>query len=72
MPVEAFVIRHATMGADAEVDFGDVYVDLTGQRGRCRLFAFRLAYSGKAVHRICPCSRGSRRIPAASATLMAA
>ncbi|MFD5338030.1 hypothetical protein [Streptomyces hawaiiensis] len=51
-PVEAFVTRHNSLGADAEVDFGDVYVDLAGQRTRCYLFAFRLAYSGKAVHRI--------------------
>ncbi|MFE3526889.1 IS21 family transposase [Streptomyces sp. NPDC059161] len=51
-PVEAFVTRHNALCADAEVDFGDVYVDLAGQRTRCYLFAFRLAYSGKAVHRI--------------------
>ncbi|MER6274670.1 IS21 family transposase [Streptomyces sp900105755] len=51
-PVEAFVTRHNALGADAEVDFGDVYVDVAGQRTRCYLFAFRLAYSGKAVHRI--------------------
>ncbi|MER5717547.1 IS21 family transposase [Streptomyces sp. NPDC002132] len=51
-PVEAFMTRHNALGADAEVDFGDVYVDLAGQRTRCYLFAFRLAYSGKAVHRI--------------------
>ncbi|MFD4562176.1 IS21 family transposase [Streptomyces sp. NPDC058469] len=51
-PAEAFVTRHNALGADAEVDFGDVYVDLAGQRTRCYLFAFRLAYSGKSVHRI--------------------
>ncbi|WP_043687272.1 IS21 family transposase [Streptomyces xylophagus] len=51
-PVEAFVTRHNALGADAEVDFGDVYVDVAGQRTRCYLFAFRLAYSGKSVHRI--------------------
>ncbi|MFM9552586.1 IS21 family transposase [Streptomyces caniscabiei] len=51
-PIEAFVTRHNALGADAEVDFGDVYVDLAGQRTRCYLFAFRLAFSGKAVHRI--------------------
>ncbi|MFG2133005.1 hypothetical protein ACGFNV_35110 [Streptomyces sp. NPDC048751] len=27
-------------------------MDLAGQRTRCYLFAFRPAYSGKAVHRI--------------------
>lgn len=51
-PVEAFMTWHNALGADAEVGFGDVYVDLIGQRTRCHLFAFRLAYSGKAVHRI--------------------
>ncbi|MFI5808918.1 hypothetical protein [Streptomyces sp. NPDC051561] len=51
-PVEAFVTRHNALGADAEVDFGDVYVDVAGQRTRCYLFAFRLAYSGKSVHRV--------------------
>lgn len=51
-PVEAFITRHNALGADAEVDFGEVWVDLAGQRVKCYLFAFRLAYSGKAVHRI--------------------
>lgn len=51
-PVEAFVTRHNALGAEAEVDFGDVHVDLAGKRTRCYLFAFRLAYSGKAVHRV--------------------
>ncbi|MGW9213588.1 hypothetical protein ACWGR4_42420 [Embleya sp. NPDC055664] len=37
---------------DAEVDFGEVWVDLAGSRTKCYLFAFRPAYSGKAVHRI--------------------
>ncbi|OLZ65557.1 hypothetical protein AV521_31365 [Streptomyces sp. IMTB 2501] len=51
-PVEAFVTRHNALGADTEVDFGDVQVDLAGQRARCYVFAFRLACSGKAVLRI--------------------
>jgi hypothetical protein len=37
---------------DAEVDFGEAWIDLAGQRTKCFVFAFRLAYSGKAVHRI--------------------
>ncbi|WP_344442514.1 Mu transposase domain-containing protein [Kitasatospora nipponensis] len=37
---------------DAEVDFGEVWVDLADERTKCYLFAFRLAYSGKAIHRI--------------------
>ncbi|MFF0087762.1 hypothetical protein ACFYR1_50380 [Streptomyces canus] len=63
-PVEAFVTRHNALGADAEVDFGDVYVDLAGQRTRCYLFAFRLAYSGKAVHRPVDRTIGVSYVPA--------
>ena len=51
-PAAGFVIRHHRPGLDAEVDFGDVWVDLAGERTKCFLFAFRLAYSGRAVHRI--------------------
>jgi transposase len=51
-PVAGFVIRHNQPGMDAEVDFGEAWVDLAGERTKCYLFAFRLAYSGKAVHRI--------------------
>jgi hypothetical protein len=39
-------------GQDAEVDFGDVYVDLAGVRTLCYMFVFRLSFSGKAVHRV--------------------
>jgi hypothetical protein len=39
-------------GAEAEVDFGDVTVELGGQLSRCFLFAFRLSCSGKGVHRV--------------------
>ncbi|MFJ8637486.1 IS21 family transposase [Streptomyces sp. NPDC093568] len=52
VPAEGFLVRHNAPGADAEVDFGEVWVDLAGQRVKCFLFAFRLAYSGRAVHRI--------------------
>ena len=38
-------------GVEAEVDFGDVWVDLAGVRTTCYLFVFRMSYSGKAVHR---------------------
>jgi hypothetical protein len=43
----------APPGAEAEVDFGDVTVELAGQLARCFLFAFRLSCSGKGVHRVC-------------------
>jgi transposase len=51
-PAAGFVIRHNQPGMDAEVDFGEAWVDLAGERTKCFVFAFRLAYSGKAVHRI--------------------
>ncbi|MFZ4301789.1 IS21 family transposase [Streptomyces cinereoruber] len=51
-PAAGFVIRHNQPGMDAEVDFGEAWVDLAGERTKCFVFALRLAYSGKAVHRI--------------------
>ncbi len=51
-PAAGFVIRHNQPGMDAEVDFGEAWVDLAGERTKCFVFAFRLAYSGRAVHRI--------------------
>jgi transposase len=53
-PVEAFVPQEHAPAAEAEVDFGDVWVDLDGVRTRCYMFAFRLSHSGKSVHRIYP------------------
>ena len=51
-PVEAFVPQEHAPGAEAEVDFGDVWVDVAGVRTRCCMFAYRLSHSGKAVHRV--------------------
>lgn len=39
-------------GEEAEVDFADVWVRLAGEAVKCHLFALRLSYSGKAVHRV--------------------
>lgn len=39
-------------GAEAEVDFADVWVRLAGEPMQCHLFTLRLSYSGKAVHRV--------------------
>jgi transposase len=47
-----FVPQAKEPGAEAEVDFGDVMVNLAGELSRCFLFAFRLSYSGKACHRV--------------------
>ncbi len=50
--VDAFVPQTHKPGAEAEVDFGDVTVRLAGELVTCYLFAFRLSFSGKSVHRI--------------------
>ena len=47
-----FVPQVQEPGAEAEVDFGDVTVELAGQLTRCFMFAFRLSCSGKGVHRV--------------------
>lgn len=39
-------------GVEAEVDFGEVWVNLAGTMSKCFLFIFRMSYSGKAVHRV--------------------
>jgi hypothetical protein len=39
-------------GAEAGVDFGDVWIDLAEVRTVCYLYVFRMSYSGKAVHRV--------------------
>lgn len=39
-------------GAEAEVDFADVWVRLGGELTKCHLFTLRLSFSGKAVHRV--------------------
>ena len=47
----AFVPQFHEPGAEGEVDFADLWVDLAGERTKTHLFTFRLSYSGKAVHR---------------------
>jgi transposase len=39
-------------GAEAEVDFGEIYLTLDGVLTKCFMFAMRLSASGKAVHRV--------------------
>jgi transposase len=51
-PVEAFVPQTHRPGAEAEVDFGDVAILLRGQQVTCVLFALRMSFSGRAVHKI--------------------
>jgi len=52
--LDAFIPQEHAPGAEAEVDFGEVWVDLAGVRTKCYMFAFRLSHSGKAVHRVYP------------------
>jgi transposase len=47
-----FVPQAKEPGREAEVDFGDVTVNLAGELTRCFMFAFRLSHSGKACHRV--------------------
>lgn len=51
-PMNVFVPQSHRPGVEAEVDFGEVVVELRGQPVTCTLFAFRLSFSGKAVHQV--------------------
>ena len=48
---EGFVPQEHPPGAEAEVDFADLWIDLRGARTKVFLFTLRLSCSGKAVHR---------------------
>ena len=48
--VDGFVPQTHPPGAEAEVDFADVWVYLAGVLTKCFLFTLRLSCSGKAVH----------------------
>jgi transposase len=50
--MEGMVPQRHLPGEEAEVDFCDVWVRITGQTVKCHLFTLRLSYSGKAVHRV--------------------
>jgi transposase len=52
--VEVFVPQEHAPGAEAEVDFGEVWVVVNGVKTKCHMFVFRLSHSGKAIHRIYP------------------
>ena len=52
--VEAMVPQDHAPGAEAEVDFGEVYVILDGVKTKCHMFVYRLSHSGKAIHRVYP------------------
>jgi transposase len=50
--LEGYVPQAKEPGAEAEVDFGAVTVELDGRDADCHLFAYRLSYSGLGVHRV--------------------
>jgi Mu transposase-like protein len=50
--VAGFVPQAKEPGAEAEVDFGPVTVVVDGDQLACQMFAYRLSYSGKGVHRV--------------------
>ena len=52
--VEVFVPQEHAPGAEAEVDFGEVWIVLNGVKTKCHMFILRLSHSGKAIHRIYP------------------
>ena len=48
---QVFIPQSHGPGAEGEVDFADLWIDLAGVRTKVFLFTFRLSCSGKAVHR---------------------
>ncbi|HEX4100684.1 MAG TPA: IS21 family transposase [Pseudonocardiaceae bacterium] len=48
---EGFVPQDHPPGAEAEVDFADLWIDLRGVRTKVFLFTLRLSCSGRAVHK---------------------
>ena len=49
---QAFVPQTYAPGEHAEVDFGDVWLTLAGEKTRCFMFTYRLSFSGAACHRV--------------------
>ena len=49
-----FVPQTHAPGAEAEVDYADLWVMLRGVKTKTQLFTLRLSHSGKAVHRAFP------------------
>lgn len=59
-PIKVFFPRTHRPGAEAEVDFGEVVINLRGEPVTRMLFSFRTSFSGKAIYRIFA-SGGQRR-----------
>lgn len=49
---EAFILQTHVAGEEAEVDFGELWVRLAGRPTKVYMFALRMSYSGKAVHKV--------------------
>lgn len=49
---QVFVPQSHQPGAQAEVDFAELYVDLPEGRTKCYMFTLRMSFSGKSVHRV--------------------
>jgi transposase len=52
--MDGFVPQTHPAGAEAEVDFADLWVVLCGVKTKTQLFTLRLSHSGKAIHRAFP------------------
>ena len=73
---EELADRLTLSGAEAEVDFADLWIILDGVKTKVFLFTLRLSHSGRAVHRVVtpvvlaretlrhrlPCSRNRLRV----------
>ncbi|MFJ2034376.1 IS21 family transposase [Streptosporangium sp. NPDC087985] len=51
-PAKVFIRQNHPPGEEAEVDFGELWVNLAGVLTKCYLFVYRMSYSGKAIHKI--------------------
>ncbi|MHA6762454.1 IS21 family transposase [Streptacidiphilus sp. PAMC 29251] len=51
-PPQAFIPQTHRPGDEAEVDFGDVWIQLNGVPTKVFLFSLRLSFSGKSAHKI--------------------
>lgn len=58
-------------GEEAEVDFGELWVRLAGKPTKIYMFALRMSYSGKAVHKVFA-SQGQEAVPRGIARIDAA
>ncbi|MBB4951723.1 transposase [Kitasatospora gansuensis] len=51
-PPQAFIPQTHRPGDEAEVDFGDVWIQLNGVSTKVYLFSLRLSFSGKSAHKV--------------------